>query len=211
MTLPEPFVYPSSPQVRRHWPVGYKNFQDYKPWLRDEFAFRCVYCLEREMWYPDRHASFSVEHIVPQRGKNGDPARACDYTNLVYACTRCNSFKQGSLLLDPTAVGMGVHLRVGADGIIQPLTREGGKLVRLLHLNEDPALSERRYSIDLLALKADFPDNSRVHRLFVDAFRYPSDMPDLTRLEPPGGNTLSANIINCYHARAARNELGEVY
>jgi len=66
MTRPLPFAYPTVPHQRRRGPSGYKNYQDFKPWLRDEFTFRCVYCLEREMWYPSRAAAFSVEHIEPR-------------------------------------------------------------------------------------------------------------------------------------------------
>jgi len=66
MNLPTPFAYPTTPHARRHGPRGYKNYQDYKPFLRDDFTFRCVYCLERETWYPNRDASFSVDHFEPK-------------------------------------------------------------------------------------------------------------------------------------------------
>jgi hypothetical protein len=46
------FQYPRQAHVRRHGPLGYVNYQSYKPWLRDEFEFRCVYCLWRERWRP---------------------------------------------------------------------------------------------------------------------------------------------------------------
>ncbi len=36
------FVYPTLPHVRRHGPRGYADYPSYRPWLRDEFAFRCV-------------------------------------------------------------------------------------------------------------------------------------------------------------------------
>src|SRR6478672_6755586 len=79
--------YPTGYQ-RKHGPRGYQSYSDYKPWLRDEFVFRCVYCLEREQWYPNRADAFSVDHIVPQ---SKSTTRICDYSNLVYACLRCNS------------------------------------------------------------------------------------------------------------------------
>jgi hypothetical protein len=62
-----PFAYPFDPHQRRHGPAGYANYEEYKPWLRDEFTFRCVYCLERELWYPDRADSFSVDHVESQK------------------------------------------------------------------------------------------------------------------------------------------------
>jgi hypothetical protein len=66
MTTPNPFTYPAVPHIRKHAPAGYKNYPEYKPWLRDEFEFRCVYCLQREMWSRDRDAGLSVDHIIPQ-------------------------------------------------------------------------------------------------------------------------------------------------
>jgi hypothetical protein len=43
-----PFTYPSAPLVRRHGPQGYADYVSYRPFLPDEFQFRCVYCLLRE-------------------------------------------------------------------------------------------------------------------------------------------------------------------
>jgi hypothetical protein len=38
------FAYPRAARSRRHGPCGYAHYSLYKPWLRDEFQFRCVYC-----------------------------------------------------------------------------------------------------------------------------------------------------------------------
>ena len=154
MTRIVPFVYPAAPHVRKHAPAGYANYGDFKPWLRDEFVFRCVSCLEREMWYPNRAASFSVDHVVPQKD---DPSRICDYSNLVYPCTRCNSLKGRTRLIDPTAVTAGNHLLVEADGRIRAPSDDGEFLVRLLHLNEDPALSQRKYRQKSRRLRRSYP------------------------------------------------------
>jgi len=59
-----PFVYADRPHVRKHGPAGYTEFPTYKPWLRDEFHFRCVYCLERERWYPSGHAAYSTAWVA---------------------------------------------------------------------------------------------------------------------------------------------------
>src|SRR5262249_17749625 len=34
-----PFAYPVAAHRRRHAPAGYADYQNYKPWLRDEFTF----------------------------------------------------------------------------------------------------------------------------------------------------------------------------
>lgn len=71
-----PFAYPAAPHARRHGPQGYANYPEYKDWLRDEFTFRCVYCREREQWYPSRAAAFSVDS-----GIAAPPARTAASTN----------------------------------------------------------------------------------------------------------------------------------
>jgi hypothetical protein len=34
-----PFTYPATPEGRRRGPGGYADYESYRPWLRDEFAF----------------------------------------------------------------------------------------------------------------------------------------------------------------------------
>ncbi len=215
MTVPTPFTYSPEPHQRKHGPAGYRNYEDYKPWLRDEFIFRCVYCLERELWYPDRHASFSADHVEPQRDA---PWRVCDYTNLVYSCTRCNSYKRRVRIIDPTAVGFGMHLRVDEEtGVIHAVqidgkpSRDGELIIRLLHLNENPAISNRLYAIRLLALKQEYPESERVHRLFLQYFGYPDDLPDLRGYRPPGGNRREGSERLCYRALRDDRRLSDTY
>jgi len=73
------FCYPDSPYVRRHGPQGYRDYRSFKPWLRDEFGFRCVYCLWRERWYADGADTFAVDHFIPLSSR---PDLICDYDNL---------------------------------------------------------------------------------------------------------------------------------
>ena len=47
---PIAFRYPPSALVRRHGPAGYSDYASFRPWLRDDFSFRRVYCLIRERW-----------------------------------------------------------------------------------------------------------------------------------------------------------------
>lgn len=209
MTDPDPFAYPATPHARRHGPRGYQDYGDYKPWLRDEFAFRCVYCLEREAWYPDRAASFSVDHFVP---RSADPARECDYDNLVYACTRCNSVKQaGVVCLDPALVAYADHLAVGPDSRIAALSSEGQDVIDLFHLDDEPAVGVRREVFAVLTARADHPGSPAVDALYRAHFGYPADLPDLARLRPSGGNARPDGVAASHHARRARGELPAVY
>jgi 5-methylcytosine-specific restriction endonuclease McrA len=80
--MSDPFVYPSGPLKRRHGPRGYADYQNYRPWLRDEFSFRCVYCLLREQWGQMR-GGHAIDHFLPVVQY---PKRVNNYDNLVYAC-----------------------------------------------------------------------------------------------------------------------------
>ena len=95
-----PFVYPSGPDVRRHGPQGYADYASYLPWLRDEFSFRCVFCLLREQWGYVR-GGFAIDHFLSVAHH---PAHVTDYDNLLYACLTCNMAKGARLVPNPLAV-----------------------------------------------------------------------------------------------------------
>jgi HNH endonuclease len=210
MMWPTPFAYPTTPHSRRHAPAGYKDYRDYKPWLRDEFEFRCVYCLQREMWSRDRDAVFSVDHVVPQF-EDPDGQLTCNYANLVYACTRCNSARREVRVLDPTAVNMADHVRIEADGTTVALSEGGGLLIELLHLNAAAAIGERRRIARILARAVEAPDDQRAQLDFREALGFPEELPDLRTLRPPEGNRLAANAERCFFALRASGLLPETY
>ena len=107
------FQYPISPYMRRHGPDGYKNYESYRDWLRDEFTFRCVYCLHREQWY-GRAATFHIDHVAPA---SKTALRRFDYTNLVYSCASCNEAKKAITgIPDPCQVAFNECLEILADG-----------------------------------------------------------------------------------------------
>lgn len=90
-----PFQYPPALHERRHGPQGYSDYASFRPWLRDEFGFRCVYCLRREQWELCR-GIFHIDHFVPV---SQDPTRLHDYDNLLYTCVSCNFAKRDRPLL----------------------------------------------------------------------------------------------------------------
>lgn len=208
MIFPAPFNYPEQPHERKHGPEGYEPYRKFKNWVRDEFAFRCVYCLEREAWHPQRQASFSIDHVEAQ---SVNPDRISDYDNFVYACLRCNSAKQDVATLDPTKVAMGAHLKILSDGSITALTLEGQELILLLHLNCDSAMETRRDLLDILELKRAQPNDSTVDGLFVRKFCYPKILPDLTRYKPPGGNKRPEGAATCHFQRRKYGTLPLLY
>jgi hypothetical protein len=184
------------------------DYQSYKPWLRDEFTFRCVYCLERERWYPSRAAAFSVDHVTPQVD---DATRICDYENLVYACLRCNSSKQDILLADPTKIPFGQCLIIELDGTISALSADGADLIDVLHLNDSPVIDTRKKYLTLMKLSQEYPEDQAIRQLYVDAFGYPDDLPDLRSRRPPGGNRSKSGANSSYYDLRQQNQLGECY
>lgn len=205
------FDYPQEPPKRRHGPVGYTGYKPYKPWLRDDSTFRCVYCLTRERWSPWGQTSFSVEHMVPQ---SEDKEQITEYANLLYACTLCNSTRKDRALLDPCQVALGKHLRVQEDGALEGLSPDGVALVKVLGLN-GPTLTE--YRGRLIALMRQYENNPKLEAtpdtldLLQRWMGFPEDLPDLVALRPPDGNSKPAAARDCHYERRKRGELPESY
>ena len=109
MTRIAAFDYPANPHLRRHGPAGYDDYESYRDWLRDEWTFRCVFCLHRERWTQGGY--FHIDHLEPVATA---PHRVCDYENLLYVCVRCNLLKGNARLPDPCAVAL------DAIGCVEP-------------------------------------------------------------------------------------------
>ena len=204
-----PFTYPDRRHSRKHGPSGYRDYTSFKPWLRDEFRFRCVYCLERERWSSSGHAAFAVDHVRPQ----GNPEFAslvCDYKNLVYACNRCNSAKRDQLLLNPCKVWMSRHLSIAEDGAIVGLTTEGRHLVNCLGLATPQSQGIRQRCLRILSLYRANPNDPHVRALYVDYFGYPDDLPNLAALRPTR-NTRPTGIVDAYFRQREEGRLPETY
>ncbi len=207
MDLPNPFVFPSSIPTRRHGPFAYDNYRSYKDWLRDEFVFRCVYCLERETWHPSRQAAFAVEHIIPRVLR---PDLICDYDNLAYACLRCNSLKQDALTLDSSRIALAEHLSFQPDGTVMGLTNDGREFILLFHLDQAPAAEVRIEKLIVRQLKRRYPDQPEVDQLYCETFGFPSDLSDL-RAKRPAGNSRPEGVDACYFMRRHNGTLPGVY
>ena len=110
-----PFTYPATAHVRRHGPQGYADPDSFRPWLRDEFTFRCVYCLLREQWGQVR-GFYAIDHF---QAVAHHPNRALDYDNLLYACAGCNAVKAARTVPDPLTVLTAPGVRVAEDGRIR--------------------------------------------------------------------------------------------
>ncbi len=197
--IPQPFAYPPGPHVRRHGPAGWKNYGRYRPWLRDEFCFRCVYCLIREPWI-DMRRGYQIDHFVPQKIR---PDLKAEYDNLLYLCAACNNLKGAALLPDPCEVALESCLRFLQDGTVEALRVEGERIIEILQLDDPRLVDMRRRKIGILNSLA---VNNWL--LFAGEMSFPKDLPNLTA-EPPPNNTRPEGLQLSWHS--LRNELPEVY
>lgn len=201
-TLPSPFSFPSKPHRRVHGPSGHRNYRDYKPWLRDEFEFRCVYCLTRERWSNQGHNGFTIDHVKPQSIYSN---LTTEYDNLVYACFRCNTLKKTTILPDPCEISLASHLQERSGTFIY-LTPTGRRIREYLKLNEPTRLNERVHYLAIFRLR-NMPEVEDL----LKSFSYPSELPDLSKLKPPSGNTRSGGLKRSYYARQQAGKLRPYY
>jgi len=197
-----PFTYPATAHVRRHGPQGYADPDSFRPWLRDEFSFRCVYCLLREQWGQVR-GFYTIEHF---RALAQHPDWALDYENLLYACSGCNAVKGARTVPDPLTVLTGPGVRVTEDGRIHADNLEAAQLIELLGLDTEQLTEFRLLWMGIVAL-------AREHEpaLYRKLMGYPADLPDLAALRPPGGNTRPQGIGQSCLARRQSGTLPETY
>lgn len=196
------FEYPGQPHLRRHGPSGYKGYGSYRDWLRDEFMFRCVYCLHREQWY-SRGGTFHIDHFVPV---SADPRGALQYSNLLYACKTCNEAKADILgLPDPCFVSFRECLEIEADGQVVAKTSVGRRLCDVLRMNSPNNLTYRsRWMRVLETLRS---DNSP---LYEELMGFPAALPDLRSKKAPENNR-PQSAADCYFALRERGELPATY
>ncbi|MGA2592020.1 MAG: HNH endonuclease signature motif containing protein [Bryobacteraceae bacterium] len=115
--------------------------------VAERAAYRCEYCLLHE---DDSYSPHQIDHIVSRKhGGSSDPG------NLAYACIRCNAWKGSDIgTVDPLSgalVNFFHRRRLRWDdhfllrgAVIEPLTLEGEATARLLKLNLDKRVVERR-------------------------------------------------------------------
>ena len=161
------FDYPQHAHQRRHGPRGDNDYRSFKPWLRDEFAFRCVYCLWRETWSAAGDPAFSVKHLQSQ---SRQPELTRDDTNWVNVCCGCNSAKQDhDSPLDPCRDRVAEHVSVSPDGAVIAKSAEGQAMIDLCLLNRPALVSARQTMFRLWTRStAETSEEAREskHRLF---------------------------------------------
>lgn len=195
------FDYPEPRDCRRHGPDGYASCESYRRWLRDEFDFRCAYCLKRETW-GQITSEFELDHFRPQ---SANPRLRLDYENLVYACRRCNAVKGEQSTRDPFLLLQATRATSHPDGSLRSLDCETLRLIEQLDLNS-PRLKEWRVMWRRIVALAKEHD-PRLHSQLV---AFPKDLPDLKKLKPPH-NTRKQGLDQCWFALRERGELPAAY
>jgi hypothetical protein len=197
-----PFAYPAQPHQRRHGPLGYARYDSYREWLRDEFSFRCVYCLNREQWVIAKGA-FAIDHFVPT---SIHPGQHTVYDNLLYSCVACNLTRSNQLIPNPLEHLLSSTVKVQANGLMVANTFPAQEIMEVLHLNDPEYVFRRRQMIALLdELEVRRPD------LYGVWLGYPHDLPDLARLRPPSGNQRPTGIGQSHFVRHKTGELPLIY
>lgn len=190
------FDYPELRTERRHGPSGYASYESYRPWLRDEFDFRCVYCLKRETW-GQVTGEYELDHFEPQ---SVNPQRRLDYLNLVYACRRCNSVKVDQTVGDPFHLLRSENVATLSDGSLRPRDNDTQRLILQLDLNS-PRLKLWRIMWMRIVILAEVRDADLYDRLV----GLPDDLPDLRKLRPPQ-NSRREGLQQCWFARRQRGD-----
>jgi len=196
------FDYKAEPHSRKHGPRGYARHASFRPWSRDEFAFRCVYCLAREQWGRVT-GEFGLDHFRPQ---TSNPDGALEYDNLLYCCEPCNALKGDADIPDPSTALTAGQVRVNPDGTIEGLSREARKIIRVLGLDSESYNRWRLIWMRNLELAA---VHSPSH--YARLMGFPEELPDLSELRPPDGNSRPEGVAQSYFALRERGELPETY
>ncbi len=195
------FDHPELRSERIHGPAGYASYESFRPWLRDEFTFRCVYCLKRETW-GQVTGEFELDHFQPQ---SLAPHRRLDYFNLVYACRRCNSVKLDQPIDDSLTILSSESAAVLPDGDLVSDRPEAKRLIQQLDLNS-PKLRKWRVMWMRIVDLAKQQDAD----LYQQLTAFPEDLPNLSRLRPSSNSSLGGIEISWY-AKRHRGQLPDSY
>jgi hypothetical protein len=134
------------------------------------------------------------------------PEAPAKYDNLLYSCVTCNGVKGARSVPDPLTILLDGSVWVEPDGSLHAEAAEAAHLIELLDLNHPRKVEFRALWIEVVSLcRRKDPD---LHRRLVG---YPDDLPDLSRLRPPAGNSRPEGIAQSHYARRSRGELPPTY
>lgn len=199
------FQYPIEPWSFRHGPYGYSIYEGYRSWVRDEYCFRCVYCLNREEWCNAGHTggAFHIDHVFP---KVAYPDLETSYENLVYACTRCNLAKGQVVLPDPRYVLTSESVNFHEDGTLEGTTEDAKRLIMKLGLDHPRRGRWSKLIVDIVKMAEHQGNYELVFRLL----GFPDDLPDLSSKRPLG-NVRPEGLGESWYEKKRNGLLPAVY
>jgi 5-methylcytosine-specific restriction endonuclease McrA len=117
--------------------VLYADYTRFRPLLRQDFRFRCAYCLTHE-FYVGGEAGCEIDHHRPQNGPFARPDLVNVYENLFWCCRECNQNK-GDAWPTPDEYAAGrrfldlcrpeddhdLHWQTHPDGVLEALSPTG--------------------------------------------------------------------------------------
>jgi uncharacterized protein (TIGR02646 family) len=181
------FQYPKFKHNRKLSPRRFKRYQSYKRFLQSEFVRVCVYCRQPDSSAPN--IVFGVDHYRPK----GIPRFAhlrCDYNNLFYCCSNCNSRKNndwpdnevtGPYVVNPCDHEMASHLRFdGNTGRVEPKTTHGKHTEELLQLNDEALVQYRLGTLTTVRL---YSNEIQLQEQLLDALAKKRRSLEMTRID----------------------------
>lgn len=130
--------------ARRNGVARAARYQDYKPFLREDFNFSCGYCASWDRFCGGANF-FHVDHFAPKKPFD---QLLLEYSNLVYSCPFCNGGKSNKWIgddphvshngvegfVDPCSAEFDLHLDRTGDGRFIALSPVGSYMLRHLRL-----------------------------------------------------------------------------
>jgi hypothetical protein len=131
---------------RRSDPPAVSNYKQYKQALREDFQYRCAYCILHEGPHGvGGFHQFQIDHFRP---RNKFPELTNTYSNLYYACSWCNRAKSdtwpsdeeqtlGFVFVDPCIEDLyTTHASLDpSTGKLNPRTNAGDFTITEIQLN----------------------------------------------------------------------------
>jgi HNH endonuclease len=129
---------------RESAPGPFLQYSRYRPYVREDFAECCAYCLLHEVLVGGEE-NFELDHFRPQALAEFSHLRN-DFYNLYYACHVCNNLKGGRWpgrsqeesgygFVDFCADPFSAHFEDRGDGFWVPLSRRAEYTLDKLRLN----------------------------------------------------------------------------
>ncbi len=169
---------------RSHLPAK-KNYRAYFEDLKKDFGGRCAYC---NLHFQSITTPFEIDHFIPQKEiKDRRPELMAEYSNLIFACKKCNIAKgsqfsgdlslekpTNELFYDPAAVDYNTIFYRNELGLIDSDDPKGRTMIGSLKLYRPIHIlgwlcEKLNFLADRLEKKIDAETNSEVRETYEEA------------------------------------------